>query len=256
MPEQSVVLSLDSVRKAFGGVVAVRDLSLSVVHNCTHALIGPNGAGKTTLFNLITGEIPLDSGTIQLFKTDVTHSPVQRRRVLGLGRTYQVPNLFWGLTVKESLFLACERQDANLMQMVKPWLRCPNYIDRAKETAWLVDLEDQFEMRVANLSHGEHRRLGIAIAIAGNPRILLLDEPAAGLTISESKALVRVINGLKSKVELTVVLIDHDISFVFSLVDYITVMDQGSVLITGTPDEVQANPQVQQVYYGGSRNEG
>lgn len=246
MSNQKMALSLNKVSKSFGGVRAVRDFSLSVEHGYIYAVIGPNGAGKTTLFNLITGEIRLDSGSIRLFGTDITRSPIQKRTALGLGRSYQVPKLFLNLTVKENLFLSGGMHGVGVF---KPWIQYTDCLERTEETAALVGLENRLETKVANLAHGEQRRLGIAMALAANPRIILLDEPAAGLTVSETELLSKLIKGLKVEHDLTAVLIDHDMSFVFGLADHITVMNRGSKAFSGTPEEARSNTQVQQLYY-------
>jgi branched-chain amino acid transport system ATP-binding protein len=250
MGDQDVVLALSNLRKAFGGIQAVWDFSLNVERNTVHSIIGPNGAGKSTLFNLITGEIPPDSGHVKLFGLDITHSPVRRRKFLGLGRTYQTPNLFMNLTVKESLFLAWNTGNARLLEINKAWVQCQQEIIKVRETARMVGLEDRLETQVVNLAHGEQRRLGIGMALAGNPHVLLLDEPAAGLTSAERIRLAELIDSLRTENKLTVLLIDHDVSFVLDLADWITVMDQGRVVVTGRPNEVQRNPKVQEIYYG------
>lgn len=256
MAKENVALRTMDVRKQFGGIVAVDDVSLEISDGVIHSLIGPNGAGKTTLFNLITGEIPLDAGRIWMFDRDITSWSIQRRTKRGLGRTYQQPNLFPQLTVRESLFLGAGGIEHDYWKLFQSWESDRVQVDRAEELATLVGLEGKLGEKVSNLSHGDHRRLGLGMTLGTDPELLLLDEPAAGLSGEGRETIADLIIELKSNTEMTILLIDHDMSFVFNLADRITVMDQGSIVVTGTKEEVRGNRKVQEIYYSGSENNG
>ena len=244
------MLVLRGVSKSFGGIHAVKDVDLVINHGESRALIGPNGAGKTTLFNLITGEIRSDRGEISLFGANITHEPVQKRIQLNLGRTYQMSNLFQELTVKENLFLATwKRGDVSwslLATLFRSWNEFKAPCHHAFEIARQVGLEGRFNTKVNELSHGEHRQLELGIILAHSPKILLLDEPMAGLSATERSFMTRQIMGLKS--EMTIVIIEHDIDVAFSIADQVSVLHQGSIIAEGSPEETRANPQVQQIY--------
>lgn len=256
MANENLALRTEGVRKQFGGIVAVDEVSLEITDGEIHSLIGPNGAGKTTLFNLITGEIQLDAGRIWAFDQDVTNWSIQRRTERGLGRTYQQPNLFPQLTVRESLFLGAGGIDHDYWKILQLWESDRPQVDRAEELAGLVELKSRLEDQVSNLSHGDHRRLGLGMALGTDPELLLLDEPAAGLSGEGRETIADLILELKSNTEMTILLIDHDMSFVFNLADRITVMDQGSIVVTGTKEEVRGNQKVQEIYYSGSEDNG
>lgn len=246
--DQSIFLSLQGVSKSFGGVDAVRNVSLVVKEGEIHALIGPNGAGKTTLFNLITGEIQLDKGLIELFGTDVTHGSTQLRNILGLGRTYQLSNLFLKLRVKENLFLASwGKRSKRLIPMFRSWMRDTVTCDRVRKVAEMVGLKNRLEIMAEELSHGEQRQLEIGIAIASNPKILLLDEPVSGLSSTERLFMIKSIVDHLSK-KMTILIIEHDMSTIFSIASKITVMHGGTIIAEGSPEEIRSNKHVQQIY--------
>lgn len=246
--DQSIVLLLQSVSKSFGGVDAARNVNLAVREGEIHALIGPNGAGKTTLFNLITGEIQAEKGRIKLFGTDVNHSSIQLRSVLGLGRTYQLSNLFLKLSVRENFFLASwGKRSKKLTPMFRSWMRDTVTCKRVREVAGMVGLKNRLEILAEELSHGEQRHLEIGMAIACNPRILLLDEPMAGLSSTERARMTRLIGKHLSK-RMTILLIEHDMSTVFNIASKITVMHEGSIIAEGDPEEIRSNRHVQQIY--------
>ena len=228
---------------------------MDVAEDSIHAIIGPNGAGKSTLFSLITGEVRLDSGQMAVFGSDIAHNPVRIRKALGIGRTYQTPNLFPYLTVQESLFLAWSSANLSLVNMASPWMRWKSRLMQVLSTAKLVGLESRLGVQAVNLSHGEQRRLGIGMAVVSDPCILLLDEPGAGLTSSEQDMLADLIRDLHERISLTVLFIDHDVSFVLDLADTVTVMDHGAMIVTGKPQDVRENLAVQEIYYGAKRVE-
>ncbi len=241
-------LRVEQVSKAFGGVQAVRAVDLRVPLGERRALIGPNGAGKTTLFNLIAGEQRADQGRIELFGADITRAPVQQRARLGLGRTYQVSQLFQQLTVEENLFLAAAAKQKLEYHLFGKWRTHAQAREWVRAVAEQVQLSDQLHARVAELSHGMHRQLEVGMAVALRPRLIMLDEPAAGLSPSERTVLTRLINGLSR--EFTLILIEHDMDIVLEIAEQITVLHRGAVIAEGSPTEIQANPEVQQVYLG------
>ena len=243
-------LVLKNVSKSFGGIDAVIKVDLSVTEGESRALIGPNGAGKTTLFNLVTGEIPLDEGRILLFGKDLTHQPVQKRIASQLGRTYQVSNLFSQLTVQENLFLASwqtRRRKASLAAtLFRSWYKFENQRRHLAKIAHRVGLEDRLDITVDELSHGEHRQLELGITLAHEPRILLLDEPMAGLSVAERGFMTELIMSLKP--EITVVIIEHDIDVAFNIADQVTVLHHGAIIAEGSPEQIENNREVQQIY--------
>jgi branched-chain amino acid transport system ATP-binding protein len=243
-------LVLENLSKSFGGIEAVSKVNLTVAMGESRALIGPNGAGKSTLFNLVTGEIPLDRGRILLFGKDMTREPVQKRIASQLGRTYQVSNLFNQLTVQENLFLASwqtRRKKASLTAtLFRSWRGFENQHRHIAATARKVGLQDKLDALVEELSHGEHRQLELGISLAHEPRLLLLDEPMAGLSVAERRFMTDLIMSLKS--EITVVIIEHDIDVAFSIADRVSVLHHGAIVAEGTPGEIEANRKVQQIY--------
>ncbi|HSF80567.1 MAG TPA: ABC transporter ATP-binding protein [Anaerolineales bacterium] len=248
-PDQMHALAVNGISKHFGGVHAVRTTDFVVPVGERRALIGPNGAGKTTLFNLITGELKPDTGDIKIFGTDITKKSVQERSRLGLGRTYQISQLFLELTVEENLFLAGKVSKKFRFQFVKPWR---NYVDErswANHVAAQVGLEDHMQEIVSEISHGMQRQLELGMAIAMRPRIIMLDEPAAGLSPSERVILTGLIRNLPEGV--TLILIEHDMEVVLGIADRITVLNRGSIIAEGTPQEIRQNQEVQKVYLGG-----
>ena len=212
------------------------------------ALIGPNGAGKTTLFNLVAGVLPVSAGRITLFGQDVTRMMPHRRAALGLTRTFQISNLFPSLTVRENCVLAVQALSPVKLAMHR---RLSGYRDlhaRAEETLAAVGLGERAGATVRNLSHGEQRQLEIALALAGRPRLLLLDEPTAGLSPAESASMARLLSALDPAI--TVLIIEHDMDIALDLARHVTVLHYGRVIADGTPDEVRANALVREIYLG------
>jgi branched-chain amino acid transport system ATP-binding protein len=242
-------LRLDGVLKTFGGLRAVDGVSLSVGPGERRALIGPNGAGKTTLFNLIAGVFPVTSGAIRLFGEDVTSAPPHRRAARGLARTFQITNLFPGLTVLENCILAVQALTPVKFSMLRPVSAYAALRERARAVLAAVGLDGVAAARVATLSHGEQRQLEIALALAGKPRLLLLDEPTAGLSPAESRLMADLLGGLDPAI--TVLMIEHDMDIALALATRVTVLHYGRVIADGTRDEVRADPQVREIYLGG-----
>jgi branched-chain amino acid transport system ATP-binding protein len=248
MPDQKHALLVTSVSKSFGGVHAVRSADLVVPVGERHALIGPNGAGKTTLFNVIAGEMPADEGKIEIFGVDITKKSVQERARLGLGRTYQISQLFLELTVEENLFLAGGANRKIEFHIVKPWRDYDEIRGWAHQVAEQVGLADHLDQKVSEISHGLQRQLEVGMAIAMRPRLIMLDEPAAGLSPSERVILTGLIKDLPEDV--TLILIEHDMEVVLDIAEKITVLHRGSVIAEGTPTEIKQNHLVQDVYLG------
>jgi branched-chain amino acid transport system ATP-binding protein len=234
--------------KAFGGVRAVERVSMRVPVGQRRALIGPNGAGKTTLFNCITGTFPPTEGKILLFGEDITCLPEHRRTALGIGRTFQITNVFHNLTVLENVFLAIQgnsRQKWIMHRTVKTFSKS---LIRAREELGRVGLTKRSQDAVHHLSYGEQRQLEIALALASEPRVLFLDEPCSGLSPGERQRIADIINEFPQ--DITVVLIEHDMNIALGLADQVAVLHRGRIIIEGTPDEVRANPEVREVYLG------
>ncbi len=241
-------LVLSGVTRAFGALRAVDDVSLTVSAGEKYAVLGSNGAGKTTLFNAITGDFPPTSGRIQFFGEDITGLPPHERIRKGLRRTYQSSLLFRDLTVRDNLFLAVRGVANGRFSFWRPGpghastLATTDLLDRAR----LSHIADE---RVANLAHGQQRQLEIGMALAGAPRLILFDEPAAGLSPVERRELVALLTSLPA--HMSYVLIEHDLDIALRVAEKVSMMHNGRVLKTGTPAEIESDPQVQAIYMGG-----
>ena len=233
--------------RRFGGLIAVDHVTLAISAGERRAILGPNGAGKTTLFNLIAGEYRPTSGRVIFFNQDVTHLPPRKRARRGLTRTYQTALLFLGLSVLDNLFLAVRGVAPNRMSLIRPHRR-DRYLARGRELAGQVGLEGVLDRKVGELSHGEQRQLELGMALAGNPRLLMLDEPAAGLSPAERVKLVQLLQDLHPSI--TLLLIEHDMEVAFGVAQRVTVMHEGQVIADGTPDEIKNSQTVQDVYLG------
>jgi branched-chain amino acid transport system ATP-binding protein len=227
----------------------VEGVTLSVQAGERRALIGPNGAGKTTLFNLISGTLPLSGGAISLFGQDVTRAPAHRRAALGLARTFQITNLFPDLTVLENCLLAVQALLPVKFSMLRPVTAYGHLRERARAMLEAVGLEAVAAARVNVLSHGEQRQLEIALALAGRPRVLLLDEPTAGLSPAESRLMAALLARLDPAI--TVLMIEHDMDIALELSPTVTVLHYGRVIADGSREEIRADPQVREIYLGG-----
>jgi branched-chain amino acid transport system ATP-binding protein len=246
--DRTPVLELKSLSKTFGGLQAVRGVSLKIMPGDRKAIIGPNGAGKTTLFNLISGIFPATSGQVLLFGRDVTHWPSHRRAALGMARTFQVTSLFPKLTVLDNVLLAIEGRRASKFVMWRFLSSYRDIYDKAYELLQRAVFFDRKDVEVRRLSHGEQRQLEIVLALAGDPHILLLDEPAAGLSSGESAEMARFLRGLDP--QLAILLIEHDMDIVFEISDDISVLHFGEVLESGPAKRIRASAKVQEVYLG------
>jgi branched-chain amino acid transport system ATP-binding protein len=241
-------LRLAGVTKTFGGLTAVDGVSLSVATGERRAIIGPNGAGKTTLFGLITGEQPLTTGRIELFGRDVSRLAPHRRAAIGLARTYQITNLFPRLTALENCLLAVQALTPSKLHLHRRLERYPEHFVRARVVLEAVGLSGKAEEVVRTLSHGEQRQLEIALAVAGAPKLLLLDEPTAGLSPAESHLMTALLKKLDPGI--TILVIEHDMAVAFELTDRITVLHYGRVVADGVAQDVKADPLVQEIYLG------
>ena len=242
------ILRLRGVGRRFGGVLAVHDVDLDVLPGERRALLGPNGAGKTTLFNVVSGEFPPTAGTVELFGRDVTTMPARRRAKLGLTRTFQTSRLFLGLSVEDNLYLAVVGVRGGHLRPVRLSGRDGRLRERVRELAERVGLERQLGTLVGSLSHGEQRQLEVGMARAGDPRIMMLDEPAAGLSRGERVALTELLLSLDR--DITLILIEHDMDVALGVAERVTMMHDGRVIVEGTPAEIRANQLVHDLYLG------
>jgi branched-chain amino acid transport system ATP-binding protein len=242
------LLSVDGLTKRFGGVVASDGIVLEVPLHELHAIIGPNGAGKTTLIGQLTGEISPDAGRIHFDGIDIAALPVHARSQLGLARSFQITSLFVDLTALDNVALAVQAHSGHSFRFWYDARRAPELREPARAALARVGLSERANVIVSNLSHGEHRQLEIAMALATRPRMLLLDEPMAGMGPEESARMVRTLRELKQ--ELTILLIEHDMEAVFALADRITVLVYGRVIASGKPEAIRANAEVRDAYLG------
>jgi branched-chain amino acid transport system ATP-binding protein len=241
------ILRLRGVGRRFGGVRAVETVDLEVRPGERRAILGPNGAGKTTLFNLISGEFPPSAGTVDLFGSDVTRAPARKRARMGLSRTFQTSRLFLGLSVEDNLYLAVLGVHDGHFRLVKN-RRDSEMRDKARAMGEAVGLTDQLDILVSELSHGEQRQLEVGMARASDPKLMMLDEPAAGLSRAERVRLTDTL--LKLDPSITLILIEHDMDVALRVAEWVTMMHDGRVIVEGTPDEIRANQTVHDLYLG------
>jgi branched-chain amino acid transport system ATP-binding protein len=242
------VLELRGLSKSFGGLAAVQEVTLQVLPGDRAAVIGPNGAGKTTLFNLITGVLPASAGRILLFGQDVTGWPSHRRTALGMARTFQITSLFPKLSVLDNVLLAIGGLRRTKFVM---WRTLSSYAGLQEKARGLLEAAGYWERRdaeVRNLSHGEQRQIEIVLGLASEPKILLLDEPCAGLSSGESREMAAFLKRLDPR--LAILLIEHDMDVVFDVVQRISVLHFGAVVESGTAEAIRASPRVQEIYLG------
>jgi branched-chain amino acid transport system ATP-binding protein len=246
-------LRLRGVGRRFGGLHAVREVDLEIAPGERRAILGPNGAGKTTLFNVICGDFPTSSGTVELFGRDVTPLPARARTRMGLARTYQQSRLFGGLTVEDNIYLAVVGVTGGHLRPVLS-RRDAEMRDRAREAARRFAIDHKLTDLVGNLSHGEHRQVALAVALSAEPKMMMLDEPASGLSRGERQLLTELLIGLDAG--LTLVVIEHDMDVALRVAERVTMMHDGRVIVEGTPEEIRGNKLVHDLYLGrGHRNE-
>ena len=242
------VLQLSGLSKSFGGLAAVREVSLEISSGERKAVIGPNGAGKTTLFNLITGVFPSSSGSIVLFGKDVTRWPAHKRTALGMARTFQVTSLFPKLSVLENVLLALAGVGQTKLVMWRSLSSYEGLNEKARKLLESAGYWDRRDVEVRNLSHGEQRQIEVVVGLASDPKLLLLDEPAAGLSSGESREMTEFLKRLDPG--LAILLIEHDMDVVFDVVSSISVLHFGAVVESGSCDNIKNSERVQQIYLG------
>ena len=249
---REVLLSAKSLTKRFGGLAAVNAVSVDLWRDRIHAVIGPNGAGKSTLTNLLSGDLPPTSGAITLAGRDITGWPPEKISRQGLGRSYQKTNIFAPFTIWENVRLAAQSRDAQQPWNPQRWLqdakKSAPALERATRAIALAGLESRRNVVAAASSHGEQRQLEIAMTLATEPQVLLLDEPLAGMGVAEAERMVELL--LRLKKDHAMLLVEHDMDAVFTLADHLTVMVNGQVIASGTPAEVRADRAVQAAYLG------
>jgi branched-chain amino acid transport system ATP-binding protein len=248
-PSTPPVLATRDLTRRFGGLVAVRDVVLALHQGELHAVIGPNGAGKTTLVNLLSGDLRPSTGHIELEGRSVAGEPAWRRAHLGIARSFQRTNIFAPLTVLENVRLAAQAVDGAARNPLRAAARETQLIDKARSALGRAGLTGADSRIAGTLSHGEQRQLEIAMTLAGDPKVLLLDEPLAGMGPEESQRMTELLKGLAR--EHAVLLIEHDMDFVFAVADWMTVMAEGMVIAEGRPEAIRANTAVQEAYLGG-----
>ena len=242
------LLRIQGLSKHFGGVIASDDITLAIPEGELHAVIGPNGAGKTTLIGQLAGEIAPDAGRIVFAGADITGIPAWRRSLLGISRSFQVTSLFLDFTALDNVALAAQAHAGHSFRFWRDARHEPALRQAGRAALERVGMLERADVRVARLSHGEQRQIEIAMALASTPRLLLLDEPMAGLGANESARMLALLRELKR--QYTIVLIEHDMDAVFALADRISVLVYGRLIATGAPEEIRANAQVRQAYLG------
>ena len=242
------LLQVSGLDKRFGGIVATDDINLTIPERELHAVIGPNGAGKTTLIAQLSGQLTPDSGRIRFDGSDITTLPMPARSALGLARSFQITSLFLDLSVLDNVALAVQAHAGHSLRFWRDARREAELREPARAALARVGLNVRENLPASALSHGEHRQLELAMALASKPRMLLLDEPMAGLGPEESARMVTMLRELKK--ELTILLVEHDMEAVFALADRITVLVYGRVIASGKPEEIRSNAQVRDAYLG------
>ena len=241
-------LKIEGLSKNFGGVQALKDVSFTVEAGERLAIIGPNGAGKTTLFNLLNGQEKATAGRIYFFEQEITTMPTHRRAHLGQGRSFQLTSLFPNLTVLDNVLLAVQGTKPSRYQLFRPITAYKHLFAKAQELLTAMALWERRNDPVKALGYGEQRRLEIALSLASEPKLLLLDEPSSGLTPAECADMITMIRNLGT--DITVVVVAHDMDLVFGLAERIMVLHYGQVMADGTPEEIQADSRVKEIYLG------
>jgi branched-chain amino acid transport system ATP-binding protein len=244
----SVLLRGRGLTRRWGGLTAVDKVSLDLARGTVHAVIGTNGAGKSTLINMLSGEIPPSEGTVELLGEDVTAWPQPRRARAGLGRSYQRTTIYPSFTVLENCRLAAQARWQHPWRWWQPAARCTDSVGAAREVAQRTGLAESLDRPAGLLSHGQKRQLEIAMCLATDPQVLLLDEPLAGMGAEETERMLELLATLKGGH--AILLVEHDMDAVFRVADRITVMVNGAVIASGSPGEVRSNPEVQTAYLG------
>jgi branched-chain amino acid transport system ATP-binding protein len=242
------LLQVRGLTKRFGGLVATDALDLDVAGGETHAIIGPNGAGKTTLIAQLAGDLRSDAGAVRFAGEDITRLSAPARSRRGLARSFQITSIFPDFTTLDNVALAVQAHAGHSFRFWRPARREPALREPARAILEQVGLADRADVLAANLAHGEQRQLEIAMALATRPRLLLLDEPVAGMGLDESQRMIRFLASIKGR--LTMVLVEHDMDAVFALADRISVLVYGRIIATGMPEAIRANAEVREAYLG------
>ena len=249
--DSEIILTTKNLRKEFGALVAVDDVSIQVRKNSLHAIIGPNGAGKTTFFNLLSGNIEPSGGSVFFKGRDITNQPVHKTIHFGMGRSFQITNIFPNLTVFENIRLACQALGKDNFMFFRDADTLEQYQSRSWEVINRVGLRDRAYTLAKTLPHGDQRKLELGMILAPDPEVLLLDEPTAGMAAEQVPELIALIQEIQQAGDKTVMLVEHNMNVVMRVSDVITVMHQGKVLAEGAPAEIAANEEVQTAYLGG-----
>ena len=242
------LLRVEKLVRRFGGILATDHVSLDVAKGELHAVIGPNGAGKTTLISQLTGHLAPDAGSVSLAGRDITRMPAYRRCALGLARSFQITSLLLDFTAADNVALAAQAHDGHSFRFFADARKEKGLRDAALAALQRVGLADRAHVPVSKLSHGEQRELELAVALATRPQLLLLDEPMAGLGVTESARMVKLLQELRK--EVTIVLVEHDMEAVFALADRISVLVYGRVIASGAPSDIRQNEEVKRAYLG------
>lgn len=241
-------LELDNVGRHFGALVALSGITMKIAAGERRAVLGSNGAGKTTLFNAITGDFLPSSGSIRFFGEDITQLPPYERIRRGIRRTYQISQLFPNLSIRDSVYLACRGVSSRRFSLLRP-TPSDGAMAQAESIIHAVHLDREIELLVGTLSHGQQRQLEIALALAGAPRFILFDEPAAGLSPAERRDLIEILNALPRHIGY--IIIEHDLDVALRVSEYVSMMHNGRLFKEGKPEEIETDPEVQRIYLGG-----
>jgi branched-chain amino acid transport system ATP-binding protein len=246
------ILEVKNVNKRFGGLQALGDMNLSVEENSCHAIIGPNGAGKSTLLNCLIGKLIPDTGSVMFDGQSVLGRKPYEINQMGISRVFQTPEIFGDLTVLENMMIPifARRDGAFRMHAVESTMREASIVDQAKEMLAELGMGDKLDFHAASMSRGDKRRLEIGMCLAQSPRLLLLDEPTAGMARADTNATIDLLKQIKDDRDITIAIIEHDMHVVFSLAERITVLAQGTPLVEDTPDKIKGHPKVREAYLG------
>ncbi len=250
------ILEVKGVNKRFGGLAALSDVNLSVHENSVHAIIGPNGAGKSTLLNCLVGKLIPDTGSVMFDGKSVLGRKPHEINQMGISRVFQTPEIFGDLTVLENMMIPCfaKRDGAFRMHAFEQFNHEKDLIEKSLATLDDVNMVDKQDMHSASLSRGDKRRLEMAMCLVQEPRLLLLDEPTAGMARADTNNTIDLLKEINQKRDITMAIIEHDMHVVFSLAERITVLAQGTPLVEDTPENIKGNPKVQEAYLGESQN--
>ncbi|MDU8929094.1 ABC transporter ATP-binding protein [Alisedimentitalea sp. MJ-SS2] len=246
------ILEVKNVNKRFGGLQALGDVNLSVQENACHAIIGPNGAGKSTLLNCFVGKLIPDTGSVMFDGQSVLGRTPYEINQMGISRVFQTPEIFGDLTVLENMMIACfaKRDGAFRMHAIESMMREKDIVDKAEQMLEEMGMADQKDDHSASMSRGNKRRLEIAMCLSQDPRLLLLDEPTAGMARADTNNTIDLLKQIKDERDITIAIIEHDMHVVFSLADRITVLAQGTPLVEDDPENIKGNPKVREAYLG------